>query len=345
MNEDTSLGFGVIGLGSIANHHIQAIIHSSNAHLVAVCSRKEDKLMQAKKEFGVSTYTDYIEMMQHPELDAICICTPSGFHLEPSLAAAQAGKHVFVEKPLEVDLDRSLKMITACENAGVQLECVFQNRFQPDFLKMKKAVNEGQLGKLVLGNAYIKWFRDQAYYDSTDWRGTFKGDGGAALINQSIHTIDLLLQLMGPVKSVIGRIATLAHEIEGEDLGLGILEFENGALGTIEGSTAIHQGYPEKLEIHGTLGNLILEGGRITQWQIKGQEGNSNVAPTETDSGSSDPMAIGYGLHQKQLQGFVKSILNGSKAEVDGQSALASIRVIRAIYESSESGKRVVLAT
>ncbi len=177
------------------------------------------------------------------------------------------------------------------------------------FLKIKESVESGSVGKLLLGNAYVKWFRDQNYYNSASWRGTLKGDGGAALINQSIHTIDLLILIFGSVKSVFGKVKTLTHEIEGEDLGLAILEFESGAMGTIEGSTSIHGGYPEKLEIHGDKGNIILEGGQIIQWDVKEEQVRQQEVEQEQTSGSSDPMAIGYALHKKQIEVFVDEII------------------------------------
>ena len=338
-----AINFGIIGLGSVAQHHIKSIKESDLCNLVSVSSRNEEKLLEAKDKYGVSTYTDFLHMVQDPNVDVVCICTPSGNHMEPTLAAADAGKHVLVEKPLEVSVDRAKQMIEACQKADVQLSCIFQNRFSPDFQKAYEAVQNGTLGKLVLGNAYIKWFRDQAYYDAADWRGTFSGDGGAALINQSIHTIDLLLQVMGPVKSVMGKVKTLTHDIEGEDIGTATLEFESGALGTIEGSTSIYQGYPEKLEVHGTKGNIILEGGKITQWQVAGTDDHDFNTSTDQATGSSDPTAIGHVLHQSQIDKFAKSISNDQPTPVGGDSAIRSLEVIQAIYESSKTGKEVLI--
>ncbi len=336
-----ALNFGIIGLGSVADQHIKSILESEYCNLVAVCSRSNTKLEEAKLKYNVETFQDYQRMVENPDIDVVSICTPSGFHLEPTLASAKARKHVLVEKPLEVSVERAKKMISACKEASVQLSCIFQNRFSDDFQKLKKAAEDGALGKLVLGNAYIKWFRDQNYYDSTSWRGTFSGDGGAALINQSIHTIDLLLQVMGPVRSVMGKIKTLTHDIEGEDLGTAVLEFENGALGTIEGSTSIYKGYPEKLEIHGDRGNIILESGRITQWECKDSEIESSGDNQRHASGSSDPTAIGHKLHKRQIEAFAKNILENKVPEVDGESAIKSLEVIQAIYESSKTGREV----
>ena len=340
--KDKPLGFGIIGLGSIAGHHIKSIIELDDCELVAVSSRNEEKLQNTAAQYNIDTFNNYKELVEHPSVDVVSICTPSGFHLEPALAAAAAGKHVITEKPLEVSVERGLKMIRACEEANVKLACIFQNRYSPDYLRLWQAVRDGKLGKLVLGNAYIKWFRDQEYYMASDWRGTLKGDGGAALINQAIHTIDLLLNVMGPVKSVFGLTKTIAHDIEGEDLGTAILEFESGALGTIEGSTAIFQGYPEKLEIHGVKGNIILEGGKITEWT---SEAGSSLPQSDktVSTGSANPMAIDYKLHKNQISEIVQNILQGSAPAVDGREALKSLALIEAIYQSSESGKKIVM--
>lgn len=337
------LGFGVIGLGSIAGHHIKSIMGLDDCKLVAVSSRNKPKLEDAAQQYNVEAYSDYREMMENPGVDVVCICTPSGFHLEPALAAASAGKHVITEKPLEISVERGMKMVQACENAGVKLACIFQNRYSPDYQQLYAAIKNKGLGKLVLGNAYIKWFRDQQYYDATDWRGTLQGDGGAALINQSIHTIDLLLNVMGPVKSVFGKTKTLAHNIEGEDLGAAILEFENGALGTIEGGTAIYRGYPERLEIHGKEGNIILEGGKIIEWV---SETDSRLPTTASDigpSGAADPMAIDYKLHKNQIAEIVRNINEGVEPTVNGREGLKSLEVIEAIYQSAKSGKEIIL--
>lgn len=339
----TQINFGIIGLGSIANHHIKSIIESKFCNLIAVCSRNETKLLEAKAKYNFITFTDYQKMLELDNIDVVIICTPSGYHLEPALAAAKREKHILVEKPLEVTLERAQKMIDACKKANVSLGCVFQNRYTLNYKKIKEAVKNGAIGKIILGNAYIKWNRDQAYYEASNWRGTLKGDGGAALINQSIHTIDLLLDVMGPVKSVFGKVKTITHNIEGEDIGTAILEFKNGAIGTIEGSTAIYSGYPEKLEIHGEKGNFILEGGEIVQWQCLEENINFDEKLKAKKTGASDPMAINYLNHKRQIEDFTKSILFKQPIAIDGEESLKSLRVIMAIYESSKTGKQIIL--
>ena len=230
-------------------------------------------------------------------------------------------------------------MINACQKANVKLAVIFQNRFGAAVQKLRKAVQEGQLGKLILGDAYIKWHRTQEYYDTGGWRGTIKGDGGGALINQSIHTIDLLQWIMGPVKSVYGKVGTFTHKIEGEDLGLALLTFENGAMGVIEGSTSIYPGFPERLEIHGEKGTIILEGGKIKTWEMQGvKQELEELLTNEKSGGASDPMAISIDGHLAQYRDFIDAIENDREPMVNGIEGRKSLEIVRAIYQSSREG-------
>jgi len=336
-----TIGIGIIGTGSIAGHHIKSIQELDNCHLVALASSSPERAKLATKKFGLDTYSDYRQLVERTDIHMVIICTHSGNHLGPTLAAAKAGKHVLVEKPLEVSLERADQMIAACKAAGVKIGCIFQNRFSPDYRQLKEAVSSGVLGKLHLGNAYIKWYRSPEYYHSSNWKGTIKGDGGAALINQGIHTIDLLLDIMGEVKSVFGKVTTVNHQIEGEDLGVALLSFKNGALGTIEGSTAITPGYPERLEIYGNLGSIILEGGKIRHW-FSGED-QLDAASKEADeaTGAADPMAISHDLHKAQINDFVEAILLNREPLVTGEEGRKSLELILNIYESSEKGVEV----
>ena len=338
-----TFGFGVIGMGSIAPFHIRSIQEIPNCELRAVASSNEERARKAGTEYSVPHYTDYEALIQREDIDIICICTASGSHLEPTLIAAREGKHVITEKPLEVTLARANQMIAACEAAGVSLNCIFQNRYKPEYQTIKEAVDSGKLGKLVLGNAYIKWYRTDEYYASRGWRGTLAGDGGAALINQSIHTIDLLQDLMGPVKSVFGKTLTRTHDIEGEDLGLAMLEFKNGAMGTIEGSTSIYPGYPERLEIHGENGGIVYEGGKIVSWNIKGDKAEDYISTGTGESGGADPMAINYEAHKMQIAETVEAIQQKKTSKITGKEGRKSLEIIQAIYTSSKQKKEILL--
>ena len=337
------IGFGIIGTGAVATHHIKSIQELEGCTLIGMSSADPERARLAAQKFQTPTFSNHLELIQHPDVQVICICTASGNHLEPCLAAAKAGKHVLVEKPLEVSLERADQMIVACEEAGIQLGCVFQNRFSPDYLRLKQAIAEGHLGKLLLGNAYIKWYRSDTYYSSSSWKGTLKGDGGAALINQGIHTIDLLLDLMGTVKSVFGKIRTVLHDIEGEDLGLGILQFENGALGTIEGSTSIYPGYPARLEIYGDQGSILLEAGQIVEYNLKSGKNQELTTKSTSSTGASDPNAIGHQLHKAQIKDFVEAIQLNRPPIVDGKTGRKALELILKLYESSKTGKELFL--
>ena len=337
------IGFGIIGTGAVVAHHIKSIRELGQCRLVALSSSSAERASLAASKYSTRVYSDYRELLKSPEIDAVIICTASGNHLEPCLAAAKAGKHVLVEKPLEVTMERSDQMISACALARVKLGCIFQNRFAADYQKVKSMVENGQLGKLTLANAYIKWYRPDSYYQTSQWKGTISGDGGAALINQGIHTIDLLLDCAGSVERVFSKVRTVYHNIEGEDLGVALLQFKNGALGTIEASTSAYPGYPERLEIFGTAGSVVLEGGKLTAQSIKGSDLTIGIGSQPTASGAADPNAIGHQLHKQQIKDFVQAILEDRPPLIDGKEGRKALELIMSIYESSKLGKEILL--
>jgi UDP-N-acetyl-2-amino-2-deoxyglucuronate dehydrogenase len=236
------LNFGIIGCGRIAYKHAEAIKKNEKANLLYVCDIIEERAVDYKNKYGAERYfTDYHEMLEMPDLDVVNICTPSGMHAEMGIAAAKAGKHVIVEKPMALSLKEADALLNACDENRVKLAVCFQNRFNPPVQKLRRALEEGRFGKLTHASAVVRWFRPQDYYDQAPWRGTWAMDGGC-LMNQSIHNIDLLQWMMGPVESVFGYTANNFRKIEAEDVGVAVLKFKNGALGVIEASTTI---YPE----------------------------------------------------------------------------------------------------
>ncbi|TDQ16330.1 putative dehydrogenase [Algoriphagus boseongensis] len=334
-------GIGIIGTGAIAIKHAQAIESLDNARLLGLFNPNPSSAEKAKEKFSAPVFQDLKEFLAISGLDVVCICTPSGLHLEPALAALEAKKHVFIEKPIEVTLDRADRLIASADKNGVTLGVVFQNRFSSDFQKLRKAVQAGEFGRLLMGNAYVNWFRTAEYYSSSQWKGTLKCDGGGALINQAIHTLDLLLDVMGEVDSVFGKVKTSLYPIEGEDLGAALVNFRSGASGTITAGTSLYPGYPERLEIYGTEGSAILEAGKLIAWTIKGKDSPLEKSEKISTSGSSDPNAIGFELHAAQWKDFLKSIANGTSPEVDGPEAKKSLELIRGIYKSSKEEKLV----
>ena len=256
--------FGVVGLGNIASTHAHAINGHDSAMVSAACSRSEGNRKKFGKEFESVLYSDYSEMLTHDKLDAVTICTPSGTHLNYALKAAEAGKHVVIEKPIEITVERGKEIIECCRQNGVKLAVIYQNRYSEGVIQMRSALNAGSIGTPVMARASVKWYRDQQYYKQSSWRGTLKLDGGGAVINQAIHTLDLLIWMMGDVESVSAFKATLTHPgIEAEDNAVAILKFKSGTLAQFEASTSIVPAQPRRIEINGTHGTLILEDDRF----------------------------------------------------------------------------------
>ena len=332
---------GIIGTGAIALKHAQAIGSVANAELIGLFNPTPSSAAKAQGKFSVPIFSDWEEFVNLPGLEIVCICTPSGMHLEPALKAIEAGKHVFVEKPIEVTLDRADLMIQTAEAKKVKLGVVFQNRFSADFLHLKEAVKSGVFGRILMGNAAVNWFRDSSYYSTSQWKGTLSYDGGGALINQAIHTLDLLLEVMGDVDSVFGKVKTTLYPIEGEDLGAALVNFKSGAMGSITAGTSLYPGYPERLEVYGTEGSAILEAGKLVAWNVRGKDSPVAISGNENTSGASDPNAIGFELHAAQWTDFLQSIETGSLPEVDGLKSRKSLELIQAIYQSSKDEKLV----
>lgn len=347
-------GFGIIGCGMIAEFHTRAINDIAGARVVAAYSRtpangaKIAEMASAKGECRI--YDDLDAMLAHPGLDVVCVCTPSGAHMEPAVRAAHAGKHVVVEKPLEITLPRCDAIINACDNAGVRLCTIFPSRFGDANLRLKQATDVGRFGRLTLGDTHVKWWRTQQYYDSGGWRGTWDLDGGGALMNQAIHNVDLLYWLMGDVDTIVALTATLAHErIEVEDTAVASLRFKNGALGMIEAATSAYPGLLKRTEIHGDRGSARVEQDDITLWEFQekvpsDQEVLSAMAgQAGFKAGASDPRGITHVGHRDQLADFLAAIDEGRAPLVDGREGRKSVEIIRAIYLSAQTGRAVTL--
>lgn len=341
---EKNFGFGIIGCG-IGDHHAKCIDSLEEASLVAVADLSEERGKRLAEEHNAEYYRDYQKMLQREDIDIIDVCTPSGMHGEHTIAAAKAGKHVICEKPIEVDLKKADLMIKTCEENKVKLAVIFQHRFRQSSFRLKNAILKGKLGRLVLADAYVKWYRAQNYYDETNWRGTLSLDGGACLINQSVHSIDLLQWMMGPVETVFGSTTTLTHRIEGEDVATALLRFKSGALGVIEGSTSCYPGFPERLEIYGDKGGVIISGDKISAWKLseKEEEEEEEVGVKEMGSGASDPMAIGLGGHTAQIQDMINAIKEDKSPLVDGKEGRKALEIILAIYASAREKKIIHL--
>jgi predicted dehydrogenase len=274
------------------------------------------------------------------------VATPSGAHGEVAIAAAQAGKHLLVEKPLEITLARVDAILAAAEAAEVVLACVFPLRFTQGVAHTRAALEAGRLGRLALADVYVKWYRPQSYYDSS-WRGKWALDGGGALMNQAIHTIDLIQWLAGPVADVFGRTATLAHEMQTEDTASAVLTFQSGALGVIQGATSCWPGDSARVELHGDRGTIALEEGRIVTWKLAdaapGEEEAMLALEQQSGSGAADPMAIGFEKHRLQIVDMIEAIREGRPPAIEGAEARCAVEIVRAIYRSAQLGAPVAL--
>ncbi|MBU2533573.1 MAG: Gfo/Idh/MocA family oxidoreductase [Alphaproteobacteria bacterium] len=347
--------FGIVGAGMIAEFHAQAINAMPSAELVAVYARRSEAAAAFTETHGGTPYSDYGRFLAHQGLDIVTICTPSGAHLEPVAEAARAGKHIVCEKPLEVTTARVDEMIAVCQVHGVVLAGIFPRRFNEATVALKRAAEAGRFGRIALADATVKWWRPQFYYESAAWRGTRTLDGGGALMNQSIHTIDLLLHIMGDVASVRAEIDLIAHrDIEVEDTGVALVRFRSGALGVIQGSTACWStnGHPAEIQICGDGGSVFMADDRFRVWDFKQPLPHDEhirrelgVAESAPGAGAADPKAIDFRWHQRNFEDIVAAIEAGRPPAIDGAEARRAVALIEAIYTSADAGGEIVSLT
>jgi len=343
-------GFGVIGTGSIAEVHARSIHAIDNLVLVGAYDVVRERAEAFGQKYACKAFYNIDAFLNMPDLNVVCICTPSGAHLEPALKAIEAGKHCVIEKPLEVTLERCDKIIAAAKEKQVTIAGIFPSRFQDASIELKSAVDEQRFGRMVMGDAYIKWYRSQQYYDAVKWRGTWKLDGGGALMNQGIHSIDLLQWYMGPVESVSAFTGMLGHKgLEVEDTAVATLKFASGAMGVIEGSTAVYPGFFKKIEILGTQGSAVLEENNFLCWKfLQERETDQDIRKRfsgehASGGGVSDPKAISDLGHIRQLQDMIYALERKRLPLVDAVEARKAVEIIVAIYQSARTGETVNL--
>lgn len=341
MQNSKLLGFAIIGCGRIAPNHGQAIADLDGAVLVAAADIVKDRAVTFTERFGGEPYMSYKEMLERTDIDVVCICTPSGMHAEMGIAAAKAGKHVLVEKPMSLSLKDADALIEACRRYGVKLGVVHQNRFNPAIVRLRCAAEAGRFGQLNMGTAVLRWHRDQNYYVQAPWRGTWTQDGGC-LMNQTIHAIDLLQWLMGPPDSVFAHTATRMRNIEAEDNAAAVLRFRNGALGMIESSVTIYpKNLEETLNIFGATGTVVVGGvavNRIEAWRFSDGDDTEETVLSEQQS---DPSSVyGFG-HNPMIADFVDAIRNDREPVVPGPEGRKALEIILAIYRSAQTGQPV----
>ncbi|MBQ3140552.1 MAG: Gfo/Idh/MocA family oxidoreductase, partial [Clostridia bacterium] len=263
------LNIGIIGCGTIAHDHAKALQHVANARLVGGCDSNPENAKKFCELYGCRVFASAQELVDSPDIDAVYVCTPSGLHRQFTVMAAQAKKHVLTEKPIATTLEDADAMIDACAKNGVTLGVVSQLRFYPDVQATKKAIEQGKLGVITVGDAVMKYHREPSYFTESPWRGTWALNGGGIMVNQAIHGIDLLLYLVGKVRSVTAHCKTLVHDVEVEDTACALVEFENGAVGSITATTSVYRTFPRRININGSDGSISLQEEKTAQWDLR----------------------------------------------------------------------------
>ncbi len=334
---------GLIGGGNISGTHARAATAIPDVKIAAVYGANHEKVARLCKEFGGHPYHDFLSFLAHRPMQMVIIGSPSGLHAEQGMAAARRGLHVLVEKPIDITAQRADALIKECEKAKVKLGVIFQDRFKPDILRLKQLVTDGALGRLLLADARVKWFRPPEYYSGSRWRGSWSLDGGGALMNQGVHTVDLLLWLLGEVASVRARTTTLLHRIETEDTALALLEFVNGAVGVLEATTAAYPGYPRRIELTGTEGTIVLEHDRIVAADVKGSRQDiSSSEPCDQNLSASSPLVTDFRGHQSAIEDFIRAIDENGTPACDGSEGRRSVALIESIYRAACTPERNV---
>jgi len=328
---------GLIGGGNISETHARAARAIPGVAIAAIYGTNPEKVGRLCREYDAKAYQDLDAFLSHRPMDFVAIGSPSGLHAAHGIAAARRGLHVLTEKPIDISSARADELIEAAEKAGVKLGVLFQDRHKPEVRRLKQWVESGVVGKLLLAEARVKWYRPPEYYSQSKWRGTLAMDGGGALINQAVHTVDLLLWIMGDVSHVQARTATAIHAIEGEDTAVAILQFASGALGLLQATTSAFPGYPRRLEITGTEGTVILEQDRIIAADLKNAPaGVSAGTPSADKQNTSSPVVSDFTGHQAIFEDFIRAIQENGTPACDGREGKRSILLVEQIYRAAK---------
>ena len=330
-----------MGGGNISETHARAARAIPGLEIAAIYGTNRDRVERFATIHGGTPYLDLDAFLNHKPMDFVAIGSPSGLHSVHGIAAARRGLHVLTEKPIEISTERADELIGAARESGVKLGVMFQDRFKPDIRRLKQWIDDGAIGKPLLIDARVKWYRSPGYYSESKWRGTLALDGGGALINQAVHTLDLLLWLFGDVVRVQARTATLMHAIQGEDTAIALLEFASGALGTVLATTAAFPGYPRRVEATGTQGTLILEHDRIIAADLRDVSGRVSVSlPSGDNENVASPVVSDFSGHQAIFEDFVGAIRDNGTPACDGLEGRRSIALVEEIYSVARKNHR-----
>ncbi len=335
-----SFRIGLIGGGNITETHARAARGIPGVEIAAIYGTHAAKVAALCREHGGIPYDNFEAFLAHAPMDLVMIGSPSGLHAGQGIAAARRGLHVLTEKPIDTRAERADTLIAEAKASGVKLGVIFQDRAKPHIQRLKKALDEGALGKPILAVAQVKWFRSADYYEKSRWRGTLSLDGGGALMNQGVHTVDLLLWLWGDVTRVQARAAAKLHTIQSEDTLVANMEFENGALGTFVAATSAYPGYPRRLELTGSEGTVILERDRILRADLRVERADLSIAETLDENQSASSAAVtDIRGHEAVLADFLRAIETNGKPLCDGTEGRRSLAVVEAVYAAARSGQ------
>lgn len=333
---------GILGGGNISDTHARAAAAIPGVTVAACYGANRERTAKLAAQHGAAVYDDLDGFLDHRPMDIVAIGSPSALHAEQGIAAARRGLHVLSEKPLDITTARADALIEACAAAGVKLGVFFQDRLRPAIVEVKRMLDSGELGKPVMINGRVRWYRPPEYYSSSKWRGTWALDGGGALMNQAIHTVDLVQWLFGPIARVSSAVATRIHDIEVEDTAAAVLEFKSGALGTIEAATSLYPGYPRRLEVTGSEGTVIIEGDNISQRDLRGASGaDTTTAPPPRLENVASPVVSDASAHQRVIEDFIAAIRDGREPATGGREARRSVELVETIYAAAKQQRGI----
>ena len=335
-----TVGFAVIGAGLVGPTHAAAAAAAPGGRLVVVCDLIAKRAQALAERHGAEWTTELQSVLDRPDVHVVCVCLPTRLHLDVAERAAAAGKHLVIEKPLELSLERAERLLAAAHGHGVQVAAIFNRRFAPALQAAKRAIDEGHLGRLLVADMYFKSYRSQAYYDESGWRGTWDLEGGAALINQGIHGVDLLRWLAGPVTSVFGYAEHLRRDIEADDTTVAVVRYASGALGVIQAMTSIQPRLADRIELHGFDGSIQLSDYRIARWEVPGAEDWPAPVAEREQAAGREPTQVG---HFAQIADMVGVVRDGRRPLVDGEEGRRSLEVVLAIYAACRGAREVAL--
>jgi UDP-N-acetyl-2-amino-2-deoxyglucuronate dehydrogenase len=331
---------GIVGGGNISATHARAAAAVDGCRVAAVFGRNHERAAAIAREYGVPAYDDLNKLLAHRPMDVVAIGSPSGLHADQIVLAAEQGLHVLVEKPLDISIDRVDRALAAVRKAGVRLGVFFQDRLKPDLVRVKRLLDEGRLGRVLLVSAQVKWYRPPEYYATSRWRGTWTLDGGGALMNQGVHTVDVLLWLFGPVAALTAQAGTALHGIEVEDSVVATLKFASGALATLEATTAAFPGFPRRIEITGTEGTIVIEGDNLVAAHLRRPSPDVAVSAPAASAAASSPVVADASAHQRIFEDFFDAIRNNRDPVCSGEEGRRSVALVEQIYNAAGLTRR-----